>query len=79
MSRFAALVLAGSREGAQDPVAAYGGAAHKALIQLQGRSLLSRVAGALRDAGAVRIAVVSSHPQVRAEADAVADRIVSLH
>ena len=69
MSRFAALILAGSRQGAQDPVAAYGGAAHKALIQLQGRSLLSRVAGALRDTGAVRIAVISSHPQVRAEAE----------
>ena len=69
MSGFAALILAGSRESAQDPVAAYGSAPHKALIQLQGRSLLSRVASALRDAGAVRIAVVSSHPQVRAEAE----------
>lgn len=69
MSRFAALVLAGSRAGATDPVAAYGGTEHKALIVLQGRTLLARVTGALRDAGAVRIAVVSSHPKVRAEAE----------
>ena len=69
MSGFAALVLAGSRAGSEDPVAAYGGVAHKALIQLGGRSLLARVAGALRDAGAARIAVISSHPQVRAEAE----------
>jgi GTP:adenosylcobinamide-phosphate guanylyltransferase len=47
---------------------AYGRASHKALIRLQGRTLLARVAGALRDAGAVRISVVSSHPDVRAEA-----------
>ena len=68
MSGFAALVLAGSREGAVDPVAAYGGATHKALIKLGGRTLLCRVAVALRDAGAARICVVSSHPDVRAEA-----------
>lgn len=67
MSGFAALILAGSR-GGPDAVAEYGGAAHKALIRLQGRTLLARVAGALRDAGAARIAVVSSHPDVRAEA-----------
>lgn len=69
MAGFAALVLAGSRAGAEDPVAAYGGAAHKALIELGGRSLLARVTGALRDAGAARIAVISSHPGVRAEAE----------
>lgn len=68
MSGFAALILAGSRPGAPDPVAAYAGAPHKALIALDGRSLLSRVASALRDAGAARIAVISSHPAVRAEA-----------
>lgn len=67
MSDFAALVLAGSRPGAPDPVAAYGGAAHKALIRLGGETLLARVVGALREAGATRIAVVSSHPGVRAE------------
>ena len=36
MTGFAALVLAGSRAGAEDPVAAYGEAAHKALIELGG-------------------------------------------
>lgn len=69
MSGFAALVLAGSRPGAVDAVAAYGEATHKALIRLQGRTLLARVAVALRDAGAGRIAVVSSHPDVRREAE----------
>lgn len=67
MSGFAALVLAGSR-GGEDPVAAYGGAPHKALIQLEGRTLLNRVVTALRDAGAAEIAVVGSHPAVRTEA-----------
>ena len=68
MSGFAALILAGSRGGA-DPVADYAGAPHKALIELAGQTLLARVAGALRDAGAVRIAAISSHPAVRAEAE----------
>lgn len=66
MTAFSALVLAGSRGGV-DPVAAYGGATHKALIRLGGETLLARVVHALRDAGAARIAVVSSHPEVRAE------------
>lgn len=66
MTGFSALVLAGSRGGV-DPVAAYGGASHKALIQLGGETLLARVVGALRAAGATRIAVISSHPEVRAE------------
>ena len=68
MTGFSALVLAGSRAGVQDPVAAYGGAVHKALILLQGQTLLARVVGALWTAGATRIAVISSHPDVRAEA-----------
>ena len=67
MSGFNALVLAGSRGGA-DPVADYAGASHKALIRLQGQTLLARVTAALKAAGAGRIAVVSSHPDVRAEA-----------
>ena len=66
MSGFQALVLAGSRGGV-DPVAAYGGASHKALIRLGDETLLARVVGALRTAGATRIAVVSSHPEVRSE------------
>lgn len=66
MTGFSALVLAGSR-GGEDPVAAYGGAVHKALIRLDGETLLARVVGALRAAGAGRIAVISSHADVRAE------------
>jgi GTP:adenosylcobinamide-phosphate guanylyltransferase len=66
VTAFAALVLAGSRGGV-DPVAAYGGVPHKALIELGGETLLARVVGALKAAGAARIAVVSSHPKVRAE------------
>jgi CTP:molybdopterin cytidylyltransferase MocA len=66
VSGFKALVLAGSRGGA-DPVADYAGAPHKALIRLQGETLLARVVAALRAAGATRILVVSSHPEVRAE------------
>lgn len=66
MTGFSALVLAGSR-GGPDPVAAYGGAPHKALIQLAGETLLARVVGALRTAGATRIGVISSDPDVRTE------------
>jgi CTP:molybdopterin cytidylyltransferase MocA len=64
---FKALVLAGSRGGV-DPVAAYAGVAHKALVRLQGQTLLARVVGALRAAGAAQVAVVSSHLEVRVEA-----------
>jgi GTP:adenosylcobinamide-phosphate guanylyltransferase len=67
VTAFNALVLAGSRS-AHDPVAAYGHAPHKALIELQGQTLLARVVGALRAAGAARIAVVFGHPAVEAEA-----------
>ena len=58
-----ALVLAGARPEA-DPVAAYAGVSHKALIQLGGETLLARVAAALSAAGARRIAVSASDPQV---------------
>jgi CTP:molybdopterin cytidylyltransferase MocA len=68
VSGFAALILAGSR-GGPDPVATYAGTPAKALIELQGCTLLSRVAGALRDAGASRLAAVVGHPAVRAEAE----------
>ncbi len=67
MTPFNALVLAGSRSGV-DAVAAYAGVGHKALITLQGKTLLARVVGALGAAGAARIAVISSHPDVRGEA-----------
>lgn len=64
----AALILAGSRPGAPDPVAGYAGVAHKALAELDGATLLARVAGALRDAGIARIAVTANDPAVLAEA-----------
>lgn len=67
MNPFNALVLAGSR-GREDAVATYGGVAHKALITLQDQTLLARVVGALRSAGAEKIAVVASHPLVVVEA-----------
>lgn len=67
MTGWKALVLAGSRGGAE-PVADYAGVPHKALITLQGETLLARVVQALRAAGASRIAVVADHPLVRAEA-----------
>jgi GTP:adenosylcobinamide-phosphate guanylyltransferase len=60
-----ALVLAGARPEA-DPVAAYAGVSHKALIPLAGQPLLERVLGALRAAGVRRIAVSANNPQVTA-------------
>jgi molybdopterin-guanine dinucleotide biosynthesis protein A len=53
---FQALVLAGSRGGV-DPVAEYAGVSQKGLIVLGGRTLLTRVLGALDQAGAERIAI----------------------
>lgn len=61
---FNALVLAGSRGGG-DPLAAYTGVADKALIEIAGRTMLSRVVAALRGAGAARIMVAWSSPAVR--------------
>ncbi|MBW8815826.1 MAG: nucleotidyltransferase family protein [Caulobacterales bacterium] len=68
MSGFQALVLAGSRPGAPEPVAEYAHAAHKALIRLEGQTLLARVTAALRAAGAGRICAVTSDAAVEAEA-----------
>lgn len=64
---FNALVLAGSR-GGPDPAADYAGVAHKALILLEGRTLLARVAEALKAAGGERIGVCANDPAVRAAA-----------
>lgn len=69
MSGFRALVLAGSR-GPGDPVAAYAGVTHKALIPLGGRTLAARVVEALAQAGATRIAVSADDPQIVAGLDA---------
>ena len=67
---FNALILAGSRGGV-DPVAAYAGVSHKALIVLDGQTLLARVAQALREAGARSIAVSVSDDAVRSAATAL--------
>lgn len=64
---FAALVLAGSRAGV-DPVAAYAGVSDKALIALNGETMLAHVIQALRAAGASRIAVSVSSEAVAAHA-----------
>jgi len=58
-----ALLLAGARPE-PDPAAAYAGVTHKALIELGGAPLLTRVVTALADAGFIWITVVTSDPDV---------------
>ncbi len=60
-----ALILAGSRPGAPDPVAEAEGVAHKSLVEIAGKPMLAHVVAALREAGIARIAVSASDPQVR--------------
>ncbi|KQM22032.1 nucleotidyltransferase family protein [Novosphingobium sp. Leaf2] len=66
-----AVVLAGSRPGAPDPVAAAEGVAHKALVEIAGQPMLAHVVTALREAGVTRIAVSANDPQVGALAQAL--------
>jgi GTP:adenosylcobinamide-phosphate guanylyltransferase len=61
----AALVLAGARPGALDPVATAEGVPHKALVGIAGQPMLEHVVAALRAAGIGRIAVSASEPHVR--------------
>lgn len=61
----ASLILAGSRPGAPDPVAAADGVAHKALATVAGETLLARVAGALSGT----VALSANDPAVIAEAE----------
>ncbi len=75
MSGFGALILAGSRGGV-DPLAAYAGVAHKALILLDGETLLARVARALTEAGASEIAVSVSDEAVGAHARSLGLRVL---
>lgn len=72
----AALILAGSR-GGRDPVAEAEGAAHKALVLLDGQPLLACVVTALRAAGIERIAVAADHPEVIQLAHALGAEIVA--
>lgn len=62
------LILAGSRPGAPDPVAAAEGVPHKVLARVGGATLLERVVRAAREFGAPEIAVSANHPAVEAEA-----------
>lgn len=71
MTPLSALVLAGSRPGAFDPVAVAEGVAHKALVRVDGQPMLARVVGALREAGIARIAVSADKPEVVALAQAL--------
>jgi CTP:molybdopterin cytidylyltransferase MocA len=64
----AAVVLAGSRPGSADPVAAAEGIPNKVLATVGGATLLARVVTALRSAGIGTIAVSANHPAVEAEA-----------
>jgi CTP:molybdopterin cytidylyltransferase MocA len=63
-----AVILAGSRPGAPDPVATAEGVAHKVLALVDGRTLLERVVAALAGAGVREIAVSANNPAVEAEA-----------
>jgi GTP:adenosylcobinamide-phosphate guanylyltransferase len=73
----AALILAGSRQGAQDPVALVEGVPHKALVEVAGVPLLARVHAALRAAGVERIAVAADAPEVVALAQALGAETVA--
>ena len=66
--KLAALILAGSRPGAPDPVAEQEGVGHKVLAIVAGATLLERVVGAVRQAGIETLAVSANNPAVEAEA-----------
>ncbi|HEX5476487.1 MAG TPA: NTP transferase domain-containing protein [Burkholderiales bacterium] len=62
--RLAALVLAGSRGGG-DPLEAYAGVSHKALIRIGERTMIERVVGALAAIAEVdRIVIAIERPEV---------------
>ena len=68
VSELSALILAGSRPGAPDPVAEAEGVPHKSLALVEGRSSLARVHAALCAAGIARVVVSANDPAVIAEA-----------
>lgn len=72
-----ALVLAGSRPGAPDPVALAEHVAHKALVDVGGQPMLSRVVDALRQAGVQQVAVSANHPEVVALAEALGCLVIA--
>lgn len=77
MSRPAALILAGSRPGAVDPVAQAENVLHKALAIVDGAPMLARVVAALRQAGIERVAVSANMPEVVALAEALGCAVIS--
>ncbi|MFT8244691.1 NTP transferase domain-containing protein [Roseomonas sp. BN140053] len=68
MSGIAALVLAGSRGGAADPVAALAGVSHKALAPVAGVAMLDRVVAALAASPGVGRIHLSGAPEEAARA-----------
>lgn len=62
--RPSALILAGSRPGAPDPVAVSEGVSHKSLVEIAGKPMLAHVVSALRGAGIARIAVSANDAKV---------------
>jgi len=63
VTAFKALVLAGSR-GPSDPVAAAAGVSHKALAEVGGAPMLTRVLKALAAAGADQVLVLIETPEI---------------
>lgn len=72
-----ALILAGSRPGAPDPVASAEGVSHKALVEIAGKPMLAHVAAALRGAGITRVAVAASDPFVIAAAGELGCEVIA--
>ncbi|MFU8878413.1 MAG: NTP transferase domain-containing protein [Wenzhouxiangellaceae bacterium] len=54
-----ALVLAASRKGAEDPVAAHAGTTHKCLVEVDGTAMIQRVIQVLIDSGLCRHILIS--------------------
>jgi len=54
-----ALVLAASRKGAEDPVAAHAGQSHKCLVEVDGITMIERVIQVLIDSGLCRHILIS--------------------
>jgi len=72
-----ALILAGSRPGAPDPVAVAERVSHKALVTVGGRLMLERVIAAVRDSGIERIVVAADHPEVIALAQSCGAEVMA--
>jgi GTP:adenosylcobinamide-phosphate guanylyltransferase len=79
LSGLTALVLAGSRSGG-DPLAAYAGVSHKALIQIGGRKMLERVIEALAQSPQIsRILVAIERPEIVSELPQHGKPVLAIH